>query len=192
MISIDLYRQRIGRFNSNKYSVKKQLYPSDKNKSQNSKLYILLCILLLSTCGIETSARHSKSTNYNSGTSATYSLETSAINGTSVSYVNRTSVTYGTSARMSVYENDLYASNHKCSYMNTYHPTIWNKLMHITNGNIRSYITMGHWNGGPSYLGNSLRGNDKLESIKEILSNNELDILGISESNIESNTIILK
>ena len=47
---------------------------------------------------------------------------------------------------------------------------------------------MGHWNGGPSFLGNSLRGNDKLESIKEILSNNELDILGISEANIESNT----
>ena len=51
--------------------------------------------------------------------------------------------------------------------------------MHIIHENIRRNITKGHWNGGSSYMGNSLRGREKFESIKEILTSNDIDILRI-------------
>ena len=62
----------------------------------------------------------------------------------------------------------------------------WNKIMHIINGNIRNSLKLAHWNGGPSYLGRQGRGMDKLETIKEILFLYKIDVLGISEANIET------
>ena len=38
----------------------------------------------------------------------------------------------------------------------------WNKLMHMTNGNFKNSLVAGHWNGGPSYLGRSQKGQEKL------------------------------
>ena len=57
--------------------------------------------------------------------------------------------------------------------------------MKITNGNKGSTITIGHWNGGSSQLGKSARGIEKLEQIKHILGNNNIDILGITEANLQ-------
>lgn len=61
----------------------------------------------------------------------------------------------------------------------------WNKLMKITNGNKEHTVTIGHWNGGSSQLGKSAKGIEKLEQIKQILGNNKIDILGISEANLK-------
>ena len=55
----------------------------------------------------------------------------------------------------------------------------------MINGNVRNSLKLAHWNGGPSYLGKQGRGMDKLETIKEILFLYKIDILGISEANIE-------
>ena len=61
----------------------------------------------------------------------------------------------------------------------------WNKYMKIVNGNRESTITLGHWIGGSSHLGKSVRGLHKLEQIKFILDKYKIDILGISEANLD-------
>ena len=53
------------------------------------------------------------------------------------------------------------------------------------NGNIKQSINIGHWNGGSSYLGKSDRGIEKLNEIEHYLISNKLDILGISEANLD-------
>ena len=56
--------------------------------------------------------------------------------------------------------------------------------MKMVNGNKELTITIGHWNGGSSCLGRSVRGLHKLEQIKFILGKYKIDILGISEANL--------
>ena len=60
----------------------------------------------------------------------------------------------------------------------------WNAHMKMVNGNKNSTITLGHWNGGSSHLGKSDKGLHKLEQIKFILKEYNVDILGISEANL--------
>ena len=73
--------------------------------------------------------------------------------------------------------------NYECFWNSNYNSRSWNKYMHYLNGNRKSCINVGHWNGGPSHLGNSTRGLDKLNSIKELIADHNLDILGVSEAN---------
>ena len=63
--------------------------------------------------------------------------------------------------------------------------TNWNKYMRSTNGNTNT-LTVAHLNAGSSYLGRSNKGKDKLNQIKYLLENHKIDVLGISEANIES------
>ena len=58
--------------------------------------------------------------------------------------------------------------------------------MKALNGNIKNSITLAHWNGGSSFLGKSEKGREKLQEIKDILRDNNIDILGISEANLDS------
>ena len=44
----------------------------------------------------------------------------------------------------------------------------WNKYMKSVNGNINT-LTIGHLNAGSSYLGNSKKGKDKLNTISHLL-----------------------
>ena len=62
--------------------------------------------------------------------------------------------------------------------------TDWNEYMKCYNGNYRNTVSMGHWNAGSSYLGGSVKGREKLQNIKNLLSKYSLDIIGISEANI--------
>ena len=49
-------------------------------------------------------------------------------------------------------------------------------------------IKLAHWNRGSSHLGTSNLGKAKLENIKFLLSKHKLDVLGVSEANIERGT----
>ena len=62
-----------------------------------------------------------------------------------------------------------------------------NGVMKAINGNTKNSITLAHWNGGGSFLGKSLRGKEKLQDIKNILTCNNIDVLGVSEANLDSN-----
>ena len=62
----------------------------------------------------------------------------------------------------------------------------WNKIMKRVNGNREHSVTIAHWNGGASQLGKSSKGIEKLEQLKLILSNNKIDIPGISEANLKN------
>ena len=121
---------------------------------------------MISIFGTGTSANLRTSANYNFGTNAKYGTSAKNVIGTSA----------GTSALGNVGKILNYEQYKSFNYI--YETTTWNKLMHINNGNIRRNITLGHWNGGSSYMDNSLRGREKFESIKEILTSNDIDILG--------------
>ena len=60
----------------------------------------------------------------------------------------------------------------------------WNKHMKMVYRNKELTITIGHWNGGSSHLGRSVRGLHKLEQIKFILGKYKVDVMGISEANL--------
>ena len=71
MISLDLYWQRIGLFKYNKYNVKKNVCTNSLNRKHmkfNSRITLLLCLLLLSILGTRTSANTDMSANYKYGT----------------------------------------------------------------------------------------------------------------------------
>lgn len=61
--------------------------------------------------------------------------------------------------------------------------------MKVYNGNHRNILNIASWNGGSSYLGKSVRGKEKLESIKQILKSYDIDILVVPEANIEIDTL---
>ena len=143
MISLDLYRQRIGLFKSNKYKVKKNVCTNSLSRKQmkiNSRITLLLCLILLSILGTRTSADTNMSANHKCGTNTI--CGTSAIN------------IIGTSAGTSALGNTgkILKDVKNISFNYFYETTTWNKLMHIINGNIRRNITLGHWNGGSSYI----------------------------------------
>ena len=65
----------------------------------------------------------------------------------------------------------------------------WNLWIRMYNSNkMTSTIKLAHWNGGSSYLGVRNLGKAKLENIKFLLSKHLLDILGVSEANIDRRT----
>ena len=47
-------------------------------------------------------------------------------------------------------------------------------------------ITIAHWNGGSSFLAKSDRGREKLNEIENFLKEKKIDILGVSEANLDS------
>ena len=63
----------------------------------------------------------------------------------------------------------------------------WNFLMRMVNGNHKNTITIGHWNGGSSFLSKSEKGREKLNEIENYLYNQKIDILGVSEANLDRN-----
>ena len=147
MISINVYRVRIGSFDNSRMK-------TPAIKSKNHKLHsrrnitiivsILLWLMLLYTL------------TFPSLTIANVVL----------------SVSSGDMCRSTI-------MNYKYLYKN------WNKLMHSMSRDLRNSVKLGHWNGGPSYFGRQGREVEKLETIKEILLLHKLDVLGISEANIE-------
>ena len=62
-----------------------------------------------------------------------------------------------------------------------------NLLMRMVNGNRKNTIKIGHWNGGSSFLSKSEKGREKLNEIENYLLNHKIDILGISEANLDTN-----
>ena len=58
--------------------------------------------------------------------------------------------------------------------------------MRALNGNIKNTLTLAHWNRGSSFLGKSDRGIEKLQEIENFLLNNKIDVLGLSEANLDS------
>ena len=57
--------------------------------------------------------------------------------------------------------------------------------MKVLNGNIKNTITIAHWNGGSSSLGKSEKGKEKLLEVENLLTNHKIDILGLSEANLD-------
>ena len=144
MISIELYRQRVGSFNFNKAMSKQSVCKCyEPSYRKCNRIKVLLLLLLILQTNIESMCIGNSGGN---------------------NYMDR-----------QTYQNKNFLSE------------VWNKEMRSYNGNTKKNITIGHWNGGPSYLGNSLRGKDKLEAIRIILEDHKIDILGVSEANIDTN-----
>ena len=61
----------------------------------------------------------------------------------------------------------------------------WNAYMKAMNGNIKNNISIGHWNWGSSFLGKSDKGREKLTEVENILTKFKLDVLGLSEANLD-------
>ena len=62
----------------------------------------------------------------------------------------------------------------------------WNSYMKAINGNIKNTISIAHWNGGSSFLGKSEKGREKLNEVENFPVENKLDVLGLSEANLDS------
>ena len=155
MISIELYRQRVGNFNFNKPSLKQTVCKLDEpSLGKSYKLKGILLILLILQTNIE-------------------------------SMVDRNSGNNVYKSRQNL-GNNIYKSRQNYHNMN-FKSEVWNKEMRSYNGNTKKSITIGHWNGGPSYLGNSVKGREKLEAIRIFLEEHKIDILGVSEANIDMN-----
>ena len=60
----------------------------------------------------------------------------------------------------------------------------WNAYMKAINGN-KTCIDVAHWNGGSSHLGKSSKGREKLLHARFLLSKYNVDVLGISEANLQ-------
>ena len=58
--------------------------------------------------------------------------------------------------------------------------------MRMVNGNHKNTITIAHWNGGSSFLSKSEKGWEKLNEIENYLCNHKIDILGVSEANLDT------
>ena len=63
----------------------------------------------------------------------------------------------------------------------------WNTYMRAINGNSKkNTVTLAHWNASSSFLGKSERGREKLREIENYLHQHKIDILGVSEANLDN------
>ena len=60
------------------------------------------------------------------------------------------------------------------------------KSVGTINGKSKNSVTIAHWNGGSSFLAKSDRGREKLTEIENYLRLNEIDVLGVSEVNLDA------
>ena len=159
MIDLDLFRARIGLYDSNVRSGPNKFNKSGVSRPRRMWMFLIflsISLPLFISVGAVASSNVSHSFDHH------LDLE----NNFKRSLHKLTSLESNIQPRFS----SIFARN-------------WNSTMKAINGN-KTCINIAHWNGGSSHLAKSSKGREKLHHVKFLINKYNADVFGLSEANL--------